>query len=82
MGNKEGGHSIDFIDTMCCGSQRQKHDLEEKRKMKEHYLEQKAKNPQPEKKLSSFEREATHKMYASIGTKEEVTWTKQLLLYC
>ena len=30
-------------------------------------------NSQPEKKLSSFDTEATHKMYASIGTKEEIT---------
>jgi hypothetical protein len=77
MGNSEGGHSIDFIDSMCCGSQRQKNDLEEKRKMKEHYLEQKAKTTQPEKKLSSFDTEATHRMYAAIasspGTKEDVT---------
>lgn len=77
MGNSEGGHSIDFIDSMCCGSQRQKNDLEEKRKMKEHFLEQKAKTTQPEKKLSSFDTESTNKMYAAIasspGTKEDVT---------
>ena len=45
--------------------------------MKEHYLEQKAKTTQPEKKLSSFDTEATHRMYAAIasspGTKEDVT---------